>query len=71
VAAHSIGNRNEQPPIFNIENSLSGALLSLTAIQGKNQVIVLIIAPPLTHVGMVGNSSGKPENTLLFAAEGR
>jgi hypothetical protein len=71
VAAHSIGYRNQQPAIFNFEYPLSTTLLSLAATQRENQVIVLIIAPALAHVGVMGNSRAESKIPLLFAAQGR
>jgi hypothetical protein len=56
VAAHAIRDRQEQSIIFNSNDDRLGFLRNIPAIQGENQMIVLIVASPSAHIGDVDDA---------------
>ena len=71
VAAHAIRDRHQQSAIFNLDESRLGIWRNTTAIQGENQMIVLIVAPSAAHIGDVSDTRAETEDALVFAAKGR
>ena len=56
VPAHAIRDRHQQSAIFNPDESRLGLLRNTPALQGENQMIVLIVAPSAAHIGDVSDT---------------
>jgi hypothetical protein len=67
VAAHPVRDRHEQSAAFNPQKARGTLLRGTRAIQGENQMTVLIVAPPTTHIGDVSDARVKTEDSLVFA----
>jgi hypothetical protein len=51
VPTHAIRDRHQQPALLNLDEPRLPILRSTAAIQGQNQMIVLIVAASAAHVG--------------------
>jgi hypothetical protein len=71
VATHAIRDRHKQSAIFNPDKSRLGVLRNTPAVQGENQMIVLIVAPSAAHIGDVNDPRAKMEDAFVFAAKRR
>jgi hypothetical protein len=56
VTAHAVRDRHQQSAIFNDDEHRLGILQNIAAIQGKDQMIVLIVAPSAAHIGGVSDT---------------
>ncbi len=56
VPAHAIRDRHKQSASFSPDESRFNIKRNTWAIQGKNQIIILIVAPSAAHIGDVSNT---------------
>jgi hypothetical protein len=68
VAAHAIRDRHEQSAPFNPQKARVTLLRNTRAIQGENQMTVLIVTPAAAHIGNVSDARVKTKDFLVFAA---
>ena len=71
MPAHAIRHRHQQPAIIDGYEDRLVIFGSHAAVQGKDQMIILIVATAAPHVGGVSNPRAEMEGSLDFADQGR
>jgi hypothetical protein len=71
VPAHAIRDCHQQSAILNPDKARLTLLRNTLAIQGENQMIVLVVVPSEAHIGDLRDTRAQAEDALLLNARRR